>query len=57
MERRTLTCPEVAQTLGISVDSVYLAIKRQEIRAVRFGRRVLVPRDEIDRLLAVGESA
>lgn len=57
MERRTLTVPEVAETLGISTDSVYLAIRRGEIPALRLGRRLLVPREAIDRLLQVGETA
>lgn len=57
MERRTLTVPEVAEVLGISSDTVYSEIRKGRIPAVRFGRRLLVPCEAIDRLLQVGESA
>lgn len=56
-ERRTLTVAEVAETLGVSTDTVYSEIRTGRIPAVRFGRRLLVARETIDRLLQVGESA
>jgi excisionase family DNA binding protein len=49
--RVSLSRDEVAQRLGVSRDSVIRAIKRGEIKAVRFGRRVLIPRSELDRVL------
>ena len=51
MERRTLTVDEVAVALGISRGSAFRAVHRNEIMAVRIGRRLLVPRDEVERLL------
>ena len=42
---------ELARRLGVSRDSVIRAIKREEIKVLRFGRRVLIPRSELDRLL------
>jgi len=42
---------EMARRLGVSRDSVIRAIKKGELKIVRFGRRVLIPRSELDRLL------
>lgn len=56
MERRTLTVDEVALVLGISRGSAFRAVHRNEIRAVRIGRRLLVPRDEVERLLGSAAS-
>src|SRR5262249_6565995 len=49
---RVMTLDEVAAVLGISRNSAYEAAKRKEIPAIRIGRRWLVPRDALDRLLA-----
>ncbi len=43
MERQTLSVVEVARLLGIGRNSAYEAIRRGEIRALRFGRRIVVP--------------
>jgi excisionase family DNA binding protein len=50
--QKTISIPEAAQELGISRNGAYEAAKRGEIPTVRIGRRLLVPRDAIDRLLA-----
>lgn len=42
---------ETAEMLGVSLDSVIRAISRGDIKAIRFGRRLLIPRSEIERLL------
>jgi excisionase family DNA binding protein len=42
---------EVARRLGVSRDSVSRAIQKGKLRVVRFGRRVLIPGSEIERLL------
>ncbi len=47
-----LTVPEVAAALRISRNSAYEAIRRGEIRALRFGRTLRVPAAEVERLLA-----
>lgn len=46
------TKDEFAKALGVSRDSVHRAIHRGEIRAVRFGRRLLIPKTELERILA-----
>ena len=50
-ERKTLDAATFAASLGVSVSAVYEAIQRGEIRAGRLGRRVLIPRSELDRVL------
>ena len=50
-DRLTLTVEEAAATLGISRASAYEAVRRGEVPAIRIGRRILVPRIALDRLL------
>lgn len=47
----TLSIPEAAKLLGINNNLAYEAAARGEIPAVRIGRRVLVPRAALYRLL------
>lgn len=50
-KRLTLTIPEVAELLGISVISAYNLAKRQDFPAIRVGKRIIVPRAAFDRWL------
>jgi excisionase family DNA binding protein len=52
LERRTMSVEEAAVALGIGRTTAYLAIRRGELPCLRIGRRVVVPRAAIDRLLA-----
>jgi excisionase family DNA binding protein len=47
-----LTLPEVARVLRIGRNSAYEAVRRGEIKAVKIGRRLVVPKAAIERLLA-----
>ena len=49
--RAALSKKEFAERLGVSLDSVNRMIKKEKIRAVNFGRRVLIPCAEVERLL------
>ena len=51
-ERATLTVDEAAAVLGISRTTAYESVRRGEIPARRFGRRVVILRHELERLLA-----
>ena len=51
MDAITLTVEEAAQVLGIGRNSAYEGIRAGEIPSVRIGRRILVPRCALDRLL------
>jgi len=52
MDRRTMTVEEAAHMLGISRSSAYECVRRGELRALRLGRRLVVPRDALEELLA-----
>ena len=55
--KRTLTIEEVAVVLGISPNTIYRALERGEcpLPVLRFGRRLVVPEDALERILR-GES-
>lgn len=53
-ERLTMTVSEAAEFLGISRAFAYELVGRGAIPAVRFGRRVVVPRRALETLLEVG---
>ncbi len=53
MERLTVTVEEAAKLLGIARMTAYSAVREGEIPSLRIGRRVLVPRAALDRLLAI----
>lgn len=50
--RLTLTVNEAAKMLGISRGLAYQMVKMGKIPSVRFGKRVLVPRSALEKLLA-----
>ncbi len=50
-EAQTIAVPRAARLLGISRVSAYKAVERGELPAIRLGRRVLVLRRALDRLL------
>ena len=47
----TLTVNEAGKLLGLSRNSSYAAIRRGEIPSVRIGKRILVPRAALQKLL------
>ncbi len=51
-----LTCDEVAEILKISRPQAYLGIKRGEIPHIRVGRRILIPKAALEKLLATAGS-
>jgi excisionase family DNA binding protein len=50
-EKAALSKKEFGDRLGVSVDSVARMIKKGKIRIINFGRRILIPASELDRLL------
>lgn len=55
-ERLTLTVEEAAGLLGISRNLAYELVAKNELPSLRLGRRVLIPRQALDRLLNVGSA-
>ena len=51
-EPETLSVPEAAQRLGVSVKTLHRAIARREIPVVKIGRRALVLRRPFDEMLS-----
>ncbi len=51
--RLTMTVREVAKALGAGRNQTYAAIRQGTIPSIRIGRRVLVPRAALERMLAV----
>ena len=49
--RKTLTVDETASALGISRNAAYEGVRRGEIPSIRVGRRLLVPRPALERML------
>lgn len=48
---RTLTVPQAARILGIGRSAAYDAARRGDIPTIQIGRRVLVPRAALARML------
>ena len=51
VERQTLTVEEAGAALGIGRNTAYQAIREGSIPCLRVGRRILVPRAALERLL------
>lgn len=50
-KRAALSKAEFAARLGVSKDSVNRAILKGRVKVVRFGRRVLIPVSELQRVM------
>lgn len=51
-EELVLSVEEAGKRLKLSRPSAYLAVKRGQIPVIRMGRRVLVPKAALERMLA-----
>ena len=56
-ERQTLKIEEAAKVLGISRNTAYDAVKTGELPTIKIGRRFLVPRAALERMLAGANAA
>lgn len=54
-ERLTLTIEETARLLGIGRQLAYERVKTGEIPVIRIGRRLVVPRRALEKLLEQGQ--
>ena len=55
MESLILTVDEAAQALGITRNTAYNAVHGGELPAIRIGKRILVPKAALAKLLASAE--
>ena len=51
-ERLTLNVREAARVLGLSRNSVYQGCITGEIPCIKIGKRILIPRAKLERMLA-----
>jgi excisionase family DNA binding protein len=51
--RATYTVEEAGHVLGISRAAAYEAVQRGEIPSLRLGRRIVVPRRPLDRMVGI----
>lgn len=57
-EKLVYSVEQAGELLGLSRPSAYLAVKRGEIPVIKFGRRLVVPKAALDKLLVnAGQSA
>ena len=54
MTRETLTVEEAAKVLGVGRNTAYEAVRRGEIPSIRVGRRLVVPKAALERMLECG---
>jgi len=52
--RLCITVPEAAEMLGISRNFAYELVKRQELPVIKFGKRLLIPRVALEKMLEEG---
>jgi excisionase family DNA binding protein len=50
-KRLCITVPEAAAMLGISRNFAYELVKQGQLPVIRFGKRLLIPRAALDRML------
>jgi len=55
-KRMTLTIEEAAKVLGIGRNLCYDRVKTGEIPVIKIGRRLLVPRRALEKLLEQGQA-
>jgi len=53
----TMTVEEASKRLGVSRNTGYEAVRLNQIPSIRIGRRILVPRAALERILAYGSQA
>ena len=51
-EKKTLSVAEASRILGLSRNSTYKGVNSGAIFSIRIGKRILIPRAALDRLLS-----
>ena len=51
VERQTFTVEEAARILGLGRNTAYVAARRGELPTIRIGKRFIVPRAALEKLL------
>ena len=53
-KRLCITVPEAAEMLGISRNFAYQLVREGKLPSIRFGKRILIPRAGLERMLENG---
>ena len=53
-ERLCITVPELAAMLGLSRNHTYELVKQKQLPSIRFGKRILIPRMALEKMLEKG---
>ena len=53
-KRLCITVPEAAKMLGISRNFAYDLVKQEKLPVIRFGKRLLIPRAALEKMLEKG---
>ena len=53
-KRLCITVPEAAEMLGISRNFAYELVKQGKLPVIRFGKRLLIPRVSLEKMLEKG---
>lgn len=56
-ERLTLTVPEAARMIGCGRDTAYGLVRDGQLRSIRVGWRIIVPREAVEQFLSQGSQA
>ena len=52
--RLCVTVPEAAEMLGVSRNFAYQLVREGKLPSIRFGKRILIPRAALERMLEKG---
>ena len=52
LEQRTYSVTDVAHILGVTPSHIWRLCDRGDISSIRLGRRILIPREEVERILS-----
>ena len=55
-KRLCITVPEAAAMLGLSRNFTYELVKQKQLPMLKFGKRILIPRLALEKMLAKGVS-
>jgi len=50
-KRLCITVPEAAEMLGISRNFAYQLVREGKLPSIRFGKRILIPRASLDKMM------
>lgn len=51
VERLCITVPEAAEMLGLSRNFAYELVKQKQLPVIKFGKRLLIPRVALEKIL------